>query len=66
MLVQPLPVSQAGVPGQLEFEPHEPWALHATSHSHEPLQSTMPSHESGPQVMSHLPGPHTIGAEQAC
>ena len=63
--MQPLPVSQAGVLGQVEPEPHELCAVQSTSHAHALPQVTMPSHESGPQVMSHLPGPHAIVEEHA-
>ncbi len=59
--MQPLPVSHAGVPGQVEAALHEPPALQSTSHPHELPHPTPPSQESGPQATVHRPVPQTIG-----
>jgi len=64
-LVQPSPLSQGLMPGQLAAAPHAPLALQSTSHAHELSQSTEESQESLPQVTSQLPVPHVIGPPQA-
>jgi hypothetical protein len=58
-------VSQA-TSGQLEPLAHDPCALQSTSHAHAVVQVIGLSHESGPQVMPHLPGPHVIGELHDC